>query len=86
MKLLDRYSWSSKGAGLCEPSGRSTCVAAKGLAQALLIRSLRDVRKRGERVTWLDTFEEYQTRAVDLYRSLGFYVAKEFPRYRKSAG
>ena len=84
--MLDRYSWSSKGAGPCEPSGRPTCVAQKGLAQTLLIRALRNVRERGKKVIWLDTFEEYQTRAVDLYRSLGFYVAKEFPRYRKSAG
>ena len=56
----------------------------KGLARALLVRALRDVRERGEQMIWLDTFAEYQTRALDLYRSLGFFVAKEFPRYRKS--
>ncbi len=58
----------------------------KGLARALMIRALRDMRDRGEQMIWTDTFAEYQTRAVDLYRSLGFYVVKEFPRYRKSAG
>jgi mycothiol synthase len=57
----------------------------KGLARALLIRALRDVLERGEEVIWLDTYAEYQTRAVDLYRSLGFHVIKEFARYRKSA-
>jgi len=57
----------------------------RGLARALLIRALRDVRQRGEQVIWTDTFAEYQTRAMDLYFSLGFYVAKEFWRYRKSA-
>lgn len=56
----------------------------KGLARALLIRALRDMRERGEELIWLDTYAEYQTRAMNLYRSLGFYVAKEFPRYRKS--
>lgn len=58
----------------------------RGLARALLIRALWDMRDRGERMIWTDTFAEYQTRAVDLYRSLGFYVTKEFPRYRKPAG
>jgi len=56
----------------------------RGLARALLIRALRDVHDRGVQVIWTDTFAEYQTRAMDLYRSLDFYVAKEFPRYRKS--
>jgi mycothiol synthase len=56
----------------------------RGLARTLLIRALQDVRQRGVEVIWTDTYAEYQTRAVDLYRSLGFYVAKEFPRYRKS--
>jgi ribosomal protein S18 acetylase RimI-like enzyme len=57
----------------------------KGLARTLMIRALRDMRERGEKVIWTDTFAEYQTRAVDLYLSLGFAVAKEFPRYRKLA-
>ena len=57
----------------------------KGLGRALLTRALRDVRERGEEVIWLDTYAEYPTRAVDMYRSLGFYISKEFPRYRKSA-
>lgn len=55
----------------------------RGLARALLVRALRDVRERGATVIWTDTFAEYQTRAVDLYLSLGFSVVKEFPRYRK---
>ena len=57
----------------------------KGLARALLIRALQDVRKRGEEVIWLDTYAEYQTRAMDLYYNLGFQLVKEFQRYRKSA-
>ncbi len=55
-----------------------------GLARALLIRALKDVLDRGEKLIWLDTFGEYQTRAMDLYRNLGFHVVKEFQRYRKS--
>jgi mycothiol synthase len=57
-----------------------------GLARALLIRALRDMREQGEEKIWLDTYAEYLTRAKDLYRSLGFYDVKEFPRYRKTAG
>jgi len=57
----------------------------KGLARALLIRALQDVLERGEKLIWLDTFGEYQTRAMDLYKNLGFHVVKEFQRYRKSA-
>ena len=55
----------------------------KGLARALVIRALRDMLERGEKMIWLDTFAEYQTRAQDLYLELGFYVAKEYYRYRK---
>ena len=57
----------------------------KGLGRALLTRVLRDVRERGVEMIWLDTYAEYPTRAVDLYRSLGFHVIKEFQRYRKSS-
>jgi ribosomal protein S18 acetylase RimI-like enzyme len=57
----------------------------KGLARALLIRALRDVLERGEKKIWLDTYAEYQTRAMDLYQSLGFRIIKAFPRYRKTA-
>ena len=56
-----------------------------GLARVLLIRALQDVLERGEKLIWLDTFGEYQTRAMDLYKNLGFHVVKEFQRYRKSA-
>ena len=56
----------------------------KGLARALVIRALRDMLERSEKMIWLDTYAEYQTRAVDLYLELGFYVAKEFRRYRKA--
>jgi GNAT superfamily N-acetyltransferase len=57
----------------------------KGLAHALLVRALHDVLERGEKVIWLDTYAEYQTRASDMYRNLGFDIVKEFQRYRKSA-
>lgn len=56
----------------------------KGLARALLVRALRDILARGEKKIWLDTYAEYQTRAVDLYQSLGFHIVKTFPRYRKT--
>lgn len=55
----------------------------KGIARALLVRALSEMLARDERDIWLDTYAEYQTLAVDLYLELGFYVAKEFMRYRK---
>lgn len=57
----------------------------KGLARALLIRALRDALERGEKKLWLDTYAEFQTRAMDLYQSLGFRIIKKYPRYRKTA-
>lgn len=55
----------------------------KGLARALLLRALRDLRSRGIAVIRLDTQNEFRTRARDLYTSVGFRVVKEFPHYRK---
>lgn len=57
----------------------------RGLGRALMVRALRDMLARGETRIWLDTYAEYPTRAVDMYRSLGFTITKVFPRYRKSA-
>jgi tRNA(Arg) A34 adenosine deaminase TadA len=56
----------------------------KGLARALLTRALWNLRQRGEQVIRLNTVAEFRTRAQDLYRSVGFRLLKEFPRYRKS--
>jgi mycothiol synthase len=58
----------------------------RGLARALLVRALRDLRSRGEGIIRLNTGAEFRTRARDLYTSVGFRVVKEFPRYRKSPG
>ncbi len=58
----------------------------RGLARALLARVLADLRARDVAAVRLHTMAEFPTRAVDLYRSLGFATLKEFPRYRKSAG
>jgi ribosomal protein S18 acetylase RimI-like enzyme len=57
----------------------------RGLARALLSRALLALRERGIDVIRLRTVSEFRTRASDLYRSTGFHVLKEFPRYRKSA-
>lgn len=57
----------------------------KGLARALLCRALRELQARQVPVIRLHTVAEFRTRASDLYRSVGFRVLKEFPRYRKSA-
>jgi mycothiol synthase len=57
----------------------------QGLARALLSRALQCLRERGVEVIRLDTVAEFRTRASDLYRSVGFRVLKEFPRYRKSS-
>jgi ribosomal protein S18 acetylase RimI-like enzyme len=54
------------------------------LARALLTRALWDLRGRGLEVIRVNTIAEFQTRAKDLYTSVGFRLLKEFPRYRKS--
>jgi mycothiol synthase len=56
----------------------------RGLGRALVTRAVRDAYQRGVQVIWLHTIAEYPTHAVDLYRSLGFHVIKEFGRYRKT--
>lgn len=56
-----------------------------GVARALLSAALLGLQERGVAVVRLHTVAEFQTRAVDLYQSLGFRVLKEFPRYRKAA-
>jgi ribosomal protein S18 acetylase RimI-like enzyme len=56
----------------------------RGLARALLSRSVHELRARGVDVIRLCTDDDFRTRAKDLYRSIGFRVLKEFPRYRKS--
>jgi mycothiol synthase len=55
-----------------------------GLARALLSQTLQNLASRGNDVIRLHTRTDFQTRAIDLYTSLGFRVLKEFPRYRKS--
>jgi ribosomal protein S18 acetylase RimI-like enzyme len=55
----------------------------KGVARALLGRTLGELRKRGTPVIRLHTVAEFKTRARDLYQSVGFRRVKEFPRYRK---
>jgi mycothiol synthase len=56
----------------------------QGLARELLSRALQCLRERGVEVIRLSTVAEFRTRASNLYRSVGFRVSKEFPRYRKS--
>ena len=58
----------------------------RGLARALLCAALRGLQERGIAVIRLHTNDDFPTRAQDLYRSVGFRLAKEFPRYRKSFG
>ena len=55
----------------------------RGLARALLARQLDVLRARGVAIVRLHTMAEFPTRAVDLYRDLGFETVKVFPRYRK---
>lgn len=56
----------------------------RGLARALLTRALHAVRQRGVEAIRVNTVAEFPTCAKDLYRSVGFRLVKEFPRYRKS--
>ena len=57
----------------------------RGIARALMVDALRELRRRETAVARLHTVAEFPTRATDLYQSLGFRVVKEFPRYRKAA-
>jgi mycothiol synthase len=57
----------------------------RGLGRALLSRALIELRARGVETIRLRTVAEFRTRASDMYRSVGFRVLKEFPRYRKPA-
>ena len=57
----------------------------RGIARALLVEAIRELRRREIAVVRLHTVAEFPTRAVELYESLGFNRLKEFPRYRKAA-
>ena len=57
----------------------------RGIARTLLSLALLELQAREVDVVRLHTVAEFRTRAPDLYRSLGFRVLKEFPRYRKPA-
>lgn len=79
--LIDANNWAEIYEVSVRPAYRR-----KGLARALLTRSLQRLRERSPQVIRLRTVAEFRTRASDLYRSVGFRVLKEFPRYRKSPG
>jgi ribosomal protein S18 acetylase RimI-like enzyme len=55
----------------------------RGMARALLSDALVGLGTAGVEVVRLHTMAEFPTQAHRLYRSLGFRVLKEFPRYRK---
>jgi ribosomal protein S18 acetylase RimI-like enzyme len=57
----------------------------RGVARGLLSDALFELQSRGMAVVRLHTMAEFPTQAHQLYRSLGFRVLKEFPRYRKPA-
>jgi len=58
----------------------------RGLGRALMARAIHSLRVRGVEVIRLRTNADFRTRAKDLYRSVGFRILKEFPRYRKPFG
>ena len=49
-----------------------------------MLAGLRALRQRGVAEIRLHTNASFPTRAMDMYRSVGFRVLKEFPRYRKA--
>jgi mycothiol synthase len=55
----------------------------RGLGRALMARAIHSLRARGVEVIRIRTNADFRTRAKDLYRSVGFRILKEFPRYRK---
>jgi GNAT superfamily N-acetyltransferase len=56
-----------------------------GIARALMVDALRELRRREVAVVRLHTVAEFPTRAVELYEKLGFNPLKLFPRYRKTS-
>jgi mycothiol synthase len=56
----------------------------RGIARSLLVRALRCLSERGVDEVRLQTAAESQTRAAELFRSLGFRVIRELSRYRKA--
>jgi ribosomal protein S18 acetylase RimI-like enzyme len=56
-----------------------------GIARALMVDALRELRRREVAIVRLHTVAEFPTRAVELYEKLGFNPLKLFPRYRKAA-
>jgi ribosomal protein S18 acetylase RimI-like enzyme len=75
-----------RGRGEIYEVGVHPSFRRRGLARALLCRALRGLRERGIDTIRLHTNDDFPTRAKDLYRSVGFRLAKEFPRYRKPFG
>ena len=55
----------------------------KGVARALLASALDAVVADGADDVRLCTVEQFRTRAIDLYASMGFRRFKDFHRYRK---
>jgi len=55
----------------------------KGIARALMTETIDAAIASGCKDIRIYTIEQFQTRAIMLYRSLGFSRYKDFPRYRK---
>jgi mycothiol synthase len=55
----------------------------RGVGRALVTQAVHGLRAAGCDEIRLHTNGSFPTRAMDLYRSVGFEVLKEFPRYRK---
>ena len=58
----------------------------RGLARALLTRSLVEMEGRSPRAVRIVTKKEFPTQAWRLYESVGYRTVKEFPRWRKKMG
>jgi ribosomal protein S18 acetylase RimI-like enzyme len=55
----------------------------RGLAQALMTRSIQHFQERGVKQARLFTMMENRWRSVHLYESVGYQIVKRYPRYRK---
>jgi ribosomal protein S18 acetylase RimI-like enzyme len=56
----------------------------KHIARVLLLRAISAIRKKGIEDIRVYTLSTFPTQAKELYRSVGFKIYKEFPRYRKT--
>jgi ribosomal protein S18 acetylase RimI-like enzyme len=73
----------SKGCGYIDEVSVDGAYRRQGIAEALMLYALADLREHGVQRVRLHTDANNRHGARSLYEKIGFSVVKEFPRYRK---